>query len=408
MPPTSAHSVQFYESDDYLASTVAEYLAEGLHAGEPAIVIATEPHRQAIASRLQTQHVQFLDARETLAACMSGAMPDPARFREVVGSRIAAQGGSTRAFGEMVALLWEDGRSEAALRLEELWNELAADLTFSLLCAYPARAIENGDSFDAICRVHTHADEQHGELARLRRRVAALESVVTETERVRDEFLSLVSHELRTPLTVILGWAHMLSLGELDAAATRYAIEMIERSARAQAGLIDDILDLSRIVSGKLALQTELVDVREVLHTAIDMTRSSAESKGLAVTSETPAQPVMVAGDATRLQQIFRHLLSNAVKFTDHGGISVHTAIEPDSVRIAIRDTGRGISPSFLPHLFEPFRQADGSSTRARGGLGLGLAIVRHLTEQHGGTVTVSSDGIGNGATFRITLPPAR
>jgi PAS domain S-box-containing protein len=237
---------------------------------------------------------------------------------------------------------------------------------------------------------------------------ARLYRLAQDSNRTKDEFLATLSHELRTPLTAILGWAKMLSLGGLDAETTRVAYATIERSARTQAMLIDDLLDLSKVVTGKLKLETELVDLGSVIDNAVATLKLASEAKGITIDVNRTPDRVVVAGDATRLQQIAWNLLSNAVKFSEAGS-SVSVALERigERARLFVRDRGRGIAPEFLPHVFEAFRQADGASTRTHGGLGLGLAIVKYLTEAHGGSVVATSDGEGTGATFTVTLPIA-
>lgn len=227
-----------------------------------------------------------------------------------------------------------------------------------------------------------------------------------EANHTKDEFLGVVSHELRTPLNAVLGWAQLLR-GPCanDPAVLAKGLRVIDRNARAQAKLIEDILDVSRIIAGKLRLEVRQLDLEGVIRTAIDVIRPTADAKGVALWSfgETP---VMVSGDADRLQQVVWNLLSNAVKFTPQGGrIEVRLVRERSFAVIVIRDTGRGIDREFLPYVFERFRQADGSPTRRHGGLGLGLAIVRHLVEVHGGSIRAESEGTGNGATFTVRLP---
>jgi signal transduction histidine kinase/CheY-like chemotaxis protein len=228
--------------------------------------------------------------------------------------------------------------------------------------------------------------------------------------RAKDEFLATLSHELRTPLTALLGWARMLRVGALDEPTRARALETVERNARLLVQLIEDLLDVSRIVSGKLHLDVRGVDLAAVIEAAIDIVRPAVEAKGLLLESSIDPDAAAVAGDADRLQQVVWNLLSNAVKFTDSGG-RVHVALRRAGprVEIVVTDTGQGIAPAFLPHVFERFRQAEGTSTRVHGGLGLGLALVRHLVELHGGTVAAASDGPGRGATFTVSLPmPAR
>ncbi|HUG55093.1 MAG TPA: ATP-binding protein, partial [Vicinamibacteria bacterium] len=224
--------------------------------------------------------------------------------------------------------------------------------------------------------------------------------------RAKDQFLATLSHELRTPLNAVVGWAHMLRSGKLDEAATTRAIETIDRNARAQSQLISDILDISRIVSGKLRLNVRPVDLVPVVEAAIDTVRPSAEAKGirLQVILDPAAGPV--SGDADRLQQVVWNLLANAVKFTPRNGrVQVHLSRINSHVEVRVEDTGVGIGPEFIPHVFELFRQRDGSPSRQHGGLGLGLALVKHLVELHGGSVQSASPGEGMGAVFAVKLP---
>jgi signal transduction histidine kinase/integral membrane sensor domain MASE1/CheY-like chemotaxis protein len=224
--------------------------------------------------------------------------------------------------------------------------------------------------------------------------------------RTKDEFLAIVSHELRTPLNAIVGWASMLRSGSLDQARATRAIEVIDRNAKAQAQLIEDILDVSRIVSGNLRLDPRPVHLGQVIEASVDAIRPAAEAKQIRITVSIDAKAGPVSGDPDRLQQIVWNLLSNGVKFTPNGGqITVDLTSSNSHVEIAVSDTGQGIPGEFLPHVFDRFRQADGSKTRRHGGLGLGLAIVRNLVELHGGTIKAHSDGEGKGTTFTIHLP---
>lgn len=223
--------------------------------------------------------------------------------------------------------------------------------------------------------------------------------------RTKDEFLATVSHELRTPLNAIIGWSHLLSTGRIDGGMAARAVEAIERNARAQAQLVEDILDVSRVISGKLRLNLGPVDLVSVINAAIDSVQPAADSKGIHFEMTMDPSVRRISGDAGRLQQIVWNLLSNAIKFTPQGGlIEVGLELVGSQVRISVSDNGPGISPEFLPYIFDRFRQADGTSTRRHGGLGLGLAIVRHLVELHGGTVHADSPP-GKGATFILCLP---
>jgi PAS domain S-box-containing protein len=227
-----------------------------------------------------------------------------------------------------------------------------------------------------------------------------------EANRAKDEFLATVSHELRTPLNAMLGWARMLRAGKLDASTSARALETIERNAKIQAQLIEDILDVSRIITGKLRIELNPIQITSVIEAAIDVVRPVAEAKSVELVSSYDPGTGIVFGDASRLQQVFWNLLANAIKFTPKGGrVDLRMRQLDPQVEITVSDTGKGISTDFLPFVFERFRQADGSITRSHGGLGLGLAIVRHLVEIHGGTVEAESGGEGQGATFRVTLP---
>jgi signal transduction histidine kinase/ActR/RegA family two-component response regulator len=224
--------------------------------------------------------------------------------------------------------------------------------------------------------------------------------------RIKDEFLATLSHELRTPLTSLLGWSSVLREAKRDQKVLTQGLEAIDRNARVQAQLIDDLLDVSRIVSGKLNLDVRPLDIASVTRAAINVVRPAADAKG--ITLDYYAQPGVgaISADSARLHQIIWNLLSNAVKFTPHGGkISVRVEQDGLDARVTVKDTGQGVDPEFLPRVFDRFRQADSSTTRSFGGLGLGLAIVRHLVELHGGTVSAQSEGINKGATFSATFP---
>jgi PAS domain S-box-containing protein len=226
--------------------------------------------------------------------------------------------------------------------------------------------------------------------------------------RIKDEFLATLSHELRTPLTAILGWLSIMRSQPLDPKTTEHAIATIERNARIQAQLIEDLVDVSRIVGGKLNLEMRPVDLLQVIEAAIEVVRPAAEAKGVALQVKHDPPAGLVSGDAARLQQVIWNLLSNAVKFTSQGGsVEVSLGRADGLAEVVVRDTGIGIAPEFLPHVFERFRQAESPLTRSHRGLGLGLAIVRHLVELHGGSVSAESPGENQGATFTIRLPRA-
>jgi PAS domain S-box-containing protein len=666
-PRPHSHVVQFYEEDAFLVDAVCEYVGSGLGAGEPVVVIATAAHLEAFEMRLsarafdveraqRTAQLTLLDANEMLSLLMSDGMPDAEKFRAHVGGllrSVRAPSGEhpARAYGEMVDILWREGNPEAALRLEELWNELGEQESFTLVCGYSMSNFESSDEtsgFRRVCEAHSHvfptesfckglrareaelrdflenalegihwvgpdgtilyankaelellgysreeyvghhvaefhadADAIRDIMARLyggedvenfearlrckdgttkdvlinsnvlfragkfvrtrcftrditarkrseealrflaeassvlsssldyeaalgtvarlavpriadwatvdlldgeqaikrlagppdrnaphgvahvlktgrpellessicvplrargavvgaltigsaesfrrytvddlrvledlaRRAGSAIENALyyraaEEASQAKDEFLAVVSHELRTPLNAILGWVHMLQQGGLSDERRARALDTIERNARAQNQLIEDLLDVSRIVSGKLRLDVESVDLPEVIQRTIESLRPAVTAKTITLrqTIDPAACPVM--GDPNRLQQVVFNLLNNAVKFSPKGS-AVHVVLRrrDSSIEIIVRDEGQGIDRAFLPHIFERFRQADARRDRAQRGLGLGLAIVRNLVELHGGTVQAHSDGLGTGATFTVTLP---
>jgi PAS domain S-box-containing protein len=592
----AAHTVQFYESDHFLADAVAEFLAAGIEAGQALVVIATGPHLEAFTLRLACQGFQLpdlcrsgrlvlCDAREILAGFMTGPMPDAQLFERTIGPIIEQAAASSnhrvvRAYGEMVDVLLRDGMPLAAVRLEELWNDLAGRRALSLLCAYNMGNFgkeADGHLFEEICHRHNVVgpSEQYGhldpaarpvEIARLQQRALMLESEIThrqrlesslrdalaqarraemsslqlaaivehsadaivskdldgvvqswnraaermfgysaaemigqsirrlipddrqseedevlarvrrgeivdhyetvrrhkdgtnvaisltvspirdrdgrivgaskiarditerihmeaerddllareraarreaeEVNRVKDEFLAVLSHELRTPLNAILGWTQTVRSWQSDPSTMRHAIEVIDRNARTQARLIEDLLDVSRIVSGKLQMTFDRVDLANVLSAAVDSVRPSAAANGVLLEAFVGDGEEWLFADAHRLQQVIGNVLSNAVKFTPEGG-RVHVRLDrgaPDH-RIVVSDTGQGIPATFLPYVFDRFRQADGSAARQHGGLGLGLAVARYIVEAHGGRIAAESPGEGLGSTFTIALP---
>jgi signal transduction histidine kinase/CheY-like chemotaxis protein len=455
------HFVQFYEADEFLLDSLSGFIGAGLAADEACIVVATAAHREALDARLRAtgldtaaarargQYVA-LDASETLSQFMSEGQPDAARFAEVVGAiiaRVAEGRGRVRIFGEMVALLWAEENYHAAIRLEELWNELHRTRSFSLFCAYPMQGFGGellASGLSDVCTTHSRVipaesytalanpDERLRNIIALQQKASSLEAEIAERKeaeerlrislaqeqlaraeaehasRLKDEFLATVSHELRTPLTAIIGWSYMLRHGKLNEANAVRAIETIERNAKSQAQIVEDILDVSRVITGKLRLNIEAVDVASVINAAIDSVQLAAESKNIQLKVTLDPSARHVSGDASRLQQVVWNLLSNAIRFTPAGGrVEVRLERAGAHAQLKVSDTGCGLAPEFLPYIFDRFRQADGSNTRRHGGLGLGLSIVRHLVELHGGTVSADSPGACGGATFTVELPLA-
>jgi signal transduction histidine kinase/ActR/RegA family two-component response regulator len=253
----------------------------------------------------------------------------------------------------------------------------------------------------------TRAEAQAGaEAERVARDLRQSEEALQVASRAKDEFLATLSHELRTPLNAILGWTRMLRLGHLEESRRVTALEVIERNARAQVQLIEDLLDVSRIITGKLRLDMKPIAVNPVIEEAVNTVRPSADAKGVRLIYQTDPDVGAIFAAPDRLQQIIWNLLSNAIKFTSAGGlVELRATRIGNTVRLTVRDTGVGIQPAFLPHVFERFRQADSTTTRSHSGVGLGLAIVRHLVELHGGTISAASEGEGKGATFTVTFP---
>jgi signal transduction histidine kinase len=269
---------------------------------------------------------------------------------------------------------------------------------------YSIRA--NTQNADEIGMLVEAFNEMLGQIQKRDRDLQQRTAELVEANRMKDQFLATLSHELRTPLNSILGWAVLVQEGQLPPGRDKAALQAIERNARMQARLIEDLLDVSRIISGKFAVDSSIVILDQIIENAIEVMRPAADAKKIRVEFDKTADRVTVAGDAARLQQVVWNLLSNAVKFTgEHGAVIVHLEKSAQYAHISVADNGIGISPEFLPYVFDRFRQADGSSTRRHGGLGLGLAIVRHIVEVHGGAVRVESRGRGAGTTFKIDLP---
>jgi PAS domain S-box-containing protein len=230
-----------------------------------------------------------------------------------------------------------------------------------------------------------------------------------EADRLKDEFLATLSHELRTPLTSILGWASMIRNGEVEGSNASRAIETIERNARSQARLIDDLLDVSRIITGNLRLDLHPLNLAPIVHAALDALRPTADVKGIRLQTKFEPDECLVKGDPNRLRQVIWNLLSNAIKFTQRdGSVNIDLRCVESTARLTVSDTGDGIAAEFLPYVFDRFRQAEGSISRKQGGLGLGLAVARHLVELHGGTISADSEGLGRGSAFTVDLPLAQ
>lgn len=277
---------------------------------------------------------------------------------------------------------------------------------FPLEISFGEFSKNNKHIFIGIARDITERKKAEKEREQLLRSEQAAREEAERANRLKDEFLATLSHELRTPLNAILGWSQVLQYNNLDEAGIKRATATIERNARAQNQLIDDILDVSRIITGKLRLDVRAVDLSNVISEAVDAARPAAEAKNIRLQTLIDPKATQISGDPDRLQQVVWNLLSNAIKFTPKDGrVQLRLERVNSHIEIVVSDTGAGIKPEFLPFVFERFRQSDGSMTRRHGGLGLGLAIVRQLVELHGGAVSVESKGEGQGSTFIVSLP---
>jgi PAS domain S-box-containing protein len=354
-----------------------------------AAVTHVDPARVSMASRLEGIRKEPA-ASPTPARVLRG---DTAAYTGEVLAQLVEAAEGDPAYATLLERLPPDASICVPLRARD---RVLGAMTF--ICAESSRTFGPDDA--ALAR-------QIGNSAALAIDNARLYREAQRVNRVKDEFLATLSHELRTPLNAILGWARLLRMGKLDDAARSRAIETIERNALSQAQLIEDLLDVSRIISGKFRVDVRTVDMPSVTEAAIDAVRLAAEAKTIAIAAEIDEVP-QLAGDPTRLQQVVWNLLSNAIKFTPKGGrVEVKLACVDSHVELSVADNGQGIRADFLPYVFDRFRQADGTTTRAHSGLGLGLAIVRHLVELHGGSVRAHSDGEGKGALFAVRLPVA-
>ena len=449
--PAAVHLVQFYENDAFLIETTARFIGSALGAGDAAVVIATERHRLDLEAQLAGQGLNLdaareagrffaLDAAATLSKLVSDGFPDPSRFADVVGEAIAraADGGRRRvhAFGEMVALLYLEGRREAAVRLEELWNDLAARAPFSVLCAYPLDAFHSegdGEPFLRVCAAHSEvlpaesftalespakrlrvvaelqqkARTLEGEIAQRREAQEALQKALGEAEaanRAKDEFLAMLGHELRNPLAAV---KNAVLTAQLDPARREQALEIAHRGSDKLGRLVDDLLDVARITQGKIALRLQRLPFAGIVRRALESTQQLVEELGHSVVVlALPGNEIRVDGDSTRLEQVIVNLISNAAKYTEPGGrITLTAEHRGNEVVLRVRDQGIGIAPEMLPRVFDLFAQADRALDRSQGGLGVGLTVVKRLVELHRGRIEAYSEGIGKGAEFVVRLP---
>jgi signal transduction histidine kinase/ActR/RegA family two-component response regulator len=447
----SEHFVQFYQDEAFLLQSVSGFIGRGIRSGSAAIVFATTPHLDQLERHWQKMGVGLESARacgqyiahgaeETLSQLLLGEWPQARRFRDVIEPIVAAAAARFPrmvAFGEMVSLLWDKGRHDAALHLEELWNDLAKRYSFSLYCAYPIRAdapvpIER---LRGVCAAHSRAipaeryaalenpEERLAEICALQHKAAMLERQTRErerleqelqqqlekhadAERLRDEFLAILAHELRNPLAPIRSAAELMHLEQTDHAALSTARVLIERQVEQLAHLIDDLMDVSRVTQGTIELRKAYVDVQQIVRAAIEVTRPAVAGKEHHLEVCLPQQQVFVNGDAGRLAQVVANLLNNSAKYAKPNGcIRVSVAREGSEATIRVSDTGIGMTTEIVPRIFDMFTQGHGSASSVRDGLGAGLTLAKHLVELHGGNVEAYSEGLNKGSTFTVRLP---
>jgi signal transduction histidine kinase len=448
---SDGHLVQYYEKEGFLYDRVTDFMSDGLRGSDAAILIATRPHRDGVESRLLHKGVDLgrltaggryhaLDAQETLSRIMVGGSPDPHRFAETIGPVIrTARSGDRRvlAFGEMVALLWAEGNRDAAIRLEELWNDLARRETFALLCAYPITHFDDAGfakPFADINAAHTwvtpaesysivEADQRNRVIAALQQKAAALEAEssqravlesalrskideLAEVDRRKDEFLAMLGHELRNPLAPVTTALQIMRIHENEPSRVARSREIVERQIDHMTRLIDDLLDVSRITRGKIELREQPLLLSSVIEGAIESVRPLIDERGHRIVLDLPSGPVTFLADPARLSQVFANLLNNAAKYTDVGGrIWVRARVEGEDLVVGVKDDGPGLTKDLRKDAFDLFMQGPQTRARARGGLGIGLTLVRRLVELHGGTVEALSDGPGRGTEFVVRLP---
>jgi signal transduction histidine kinase/CheY-like chemotaxis protein len=447
----NGHAVQFYEHETYLLDSVTQYLGSALAAESAGILIATSAHRDGVAQRLTARGLDVvgagaqgryvaLDAQDTLSRFMVDGWPDPARFDDTVGALIAKtreRAPQVNAFGEMVALLWAQGNREAAIRLEELWNELATRMPFSLLCAYPIEVFHDtshAKPFADMSATHSQVipaesymqlpgDAQLRIIAQLQQQAAALEAetiqrrhaelalrqkveLLADADRRKDEFLAMLGHELRNPLAPVTTALQLMRLHDDEPLRVARARETIERQVEHMTRLIDDLLDVSRITRGKIELRNEAVVLSSLVARAVEAARPVIDERGHRLTLDLPDEPVSLNGDPARLEQVLTNLLNNAAKYTDVGGrIWVRAFVHEGQLVLTVKDNGAGLTRAMCEQIFDLFVQGPDVRAYARGGLGIGLTLVRRLVEMHKGTVEVRSDGPGEGCEFIVRLP---
>jgi signal transduction histidine kinase len=453
-----AHTVQFYGDDSFLLDELSRYVGSALGAGDASVVIATRAHREGLARRLKARGLDIslasrqgryvsLDAAGTLSKFMRDGRPDQARFGEVVGGAIASAALEARgefprvvAFGEMVALLWAEGKAEAALELEQMWNDLAQVHSFELRCAYPINLFSSGSDGELIgkiCGAHSHVvpaegytslatdNERSREVAFLQQKAQALQTEIEERKKVeqalseinrelrqavdaRDEFMSVAAHELKTPLTSLRGVAQLLLRDiqrgrEISPQRVDFAVQTLERQTGRLTQLVTRLLDSTQIEAGRLRVEPVPTDLVALARSALAEQHAGAGHK---LVFEGP-EHLEAMVDPVRFEQVITNLLDNAVKFSPGGG-TVTLAMEragDGGVRLSVTDEGIGIPAGQREAIFERFQQAHGAHHLS--GMGLGLYIAREIVSLHGGDIHIEDPG-HPGARFVVSLPGAQ
>jgi signal transduction histidine kinase len=406
----------------------------GAHdAGDPVVtetVVSTQPDRRSSQRELE-ERILVLAPTGDDAALVEQILREDGRDVAILEDldglteAIARHAGAAVVASEALVDRPACGRLRKMLEQQEAWSDLpllvlggSGDVDVSqvtellgasaqvIILERPLGVSAFLTAIDAALRSRRRQYEVRRLLTQLASSAAEVTRAHDGANRAKDEFIATLAHELRSPITAIGGWIQMLKAGELDPKDAAEAIAMIEASAKVQAHIIEDLMDVSRILAGKVMIAPAEVELVSVVNRVVATFRPSAALQGIHLTAEVPAEPVTVWADEVRLQQVGWNLVSNAIKFTPRGG-SVHVLLRRDenSAVMRVRDTGQGISPELLPHVFERYRQDEGGKGEMQHGLGLGLSIVCHLVESHGGTIKARSEGRGKGAEFAVTLP---
>jgi signal transduction histidine kinase len=455
-----SHLVQFYENDRFLIDALTRWFADGLSGVDSCVFVGTESHRVSLQEKLADRGFELdglrtarrfvcLDAAQVLSTFMVDEWPNEGLFTRAIEGVLGRvpKSHDLRVFGEMVAVLWADGRRQAAVRLEEMWNSYMRTHALSLCCAYPLQSF--GSDADAslflkVCAQHTQVlpAESYTALSTEAERLRAIsllqhKASVLETEKAgrkeaeqslveleqilkirlaelaqadqrRNEFLAMLGHELRNPLSAVLD---AIATAQLDQTRRDRALTIARRQTDQLAGLVDDLLDVGRITQGRIVLKKEAIKVASILKQAVEEAQCLVEpgQHRLSVRMSSGAEDAMIEADPARMRQVIANLIHNAAKFTPASGrIDVLAERVDDEIVLRVRDSGIGISPDLLPRVFDLFTQAERPLDRSHGGLGIGLTLVKRIVEMHGGRVEAHSAGPGMGSEFEVRIPGAQ